>query len=178
MTRIEEGDLLFEFGDKWRVLKLDEHPDYRNKISKINKTKAVDFLAIFNNQTLYFIEVKDFRRSFIENKDRLLKGKLAIELAQKVRDSIACIIGSYRTSNTPENWDLYAKLLCHQKKQIKVVLWLELDLPNNPSMTQKFMASINTNKFKKKLTWLTYKVLVCNTKKQALPDVKVRNLPR
>jgi len=30
ITHIEESYLVFEFGDKWRVFKLDEHPELRN----------------------------------------------------------------------------------------------------------------------------------------------------
>jgi hypothetical protein len=76
MTRIEEGYLAFEFGERWRVLKLDEHQYYRKHIGKIDETKAVDFVGIFDDKKLYFIEVKDFRGYRIENKDRFLRGKL------------------------------------------------------------------------------------------------------
>ncbi|MDM8562499.1 hypothetical protein QUF54_04015 [Candidatus Marithioploca araucensis] len=76
MTRIEEGYLAFEFGDRWRVFKLDEHRDYRERIGKLGGSKAIDFLGILDNQALYFIEVKDFREHRIENKTRFLKGKL------------------------------------------------------------------------------------------------------
>ncbi|HAI70223.1 MAG TPA: hypothetical protein DCM38_12410 [Gammaproteobacteria bacterium] len=197
MTRIVEGYLVFEFGEKWRVFKLDEHRDYREHIGKIDETKAVDFVGIFDNKILYFIEIKDFRGHRIENKERLLKGNLPtcqlvngecqfdkgrlslpIELAQKVRDSIACIIGSCRTSSEPEEWLPYAKWLCHQDREIKVILWLEHDLPDYPLLRKKVMASISTKIFKQKLRWLTAKVLVCSSDNQGLPDVKVRNLHR
>jgi len=197
MTRIEEGYLVFEFSEKWQVFKLDEHPDYREKIGKIDETKAVDFVGIFNNETLYFIEIKDFRGYRIENKERLLKSQLPscqlvndecqfdkgslslpIELAQKVRDSIACIIASCRTSSEPKDWFPYANLLCQKKREIKVVLWLEQDLPPFPLLRKKARASINTKIFKQKLRWLTSKVLVCSCDKQGLPDVKVSNLCR
>jgi len=174
---------------------LDEHRDYRKHIGKLDGTKAVDFVGLYDNEVLYFIEVKDFRGHRIENKERLLKGKLPscqlvngecqfdkgclslpIELAQKVRDSIACIIGSCRTSSEPEVWLPYANCLCHQK--IKVILWLEHDLPDYPLLRKKAMASISTKIFKQKLKWLTAKVLVCSSDKQGLPDVKVSNLHR
>jgi hypothetical protein len=154
MTRIEEGDLVFEFGEKWQVFKLDEHRDYRERIAKIDETKAVDFVGIFNHEILYLIEVKDFRGHRIENIDRLFKAKLPscqlvngecqldkgnlwlpIELAQKVRDSIACIIGNSHTSSEAQTWQPYAKLICNQK--IKVILWLEQDLPTNPIEKKK-----------------------------------------
>lgn len=197
MTRFEEGYLAFEFGEKWRVLKLDEHRDYRKQIGKLEETKAVDFIGIFENKELYFIEVKDFRGHRIENKDRFLKGKLpecqliegecqllkgelplSVEFAQKVRDSVASIIAAYRTSNEPDDWTPYATLLCNKKISIKIVLWLEHDLPPHLALRRKAMESVSANLFKPKLKWLTRHVFVYNSKKFDLPDVKVNNLPR
>lgn len=180
MTRIEEGYLDFKFGDKWRVLKFDEHPDYENVSGIVNGTKGVDFVGIFNEKTLYFIEVKDFRGDRIQNKDRISKGELLIEVAQKVRDSIACIIASSRTSNKENNLLPYAKFLCNHQKDIRVILWLEQDFPNNIFNEQRTIKSINSKTLKQKLKWLTSKVLVCsiNSNKECLPDVKVSNLPR
>jgi len=66
MTRIEEGDLAFDFGDRWRVFKLDEHRDYRERVGKLEGTKAVDFLGVLDERELYLIEVKDFRGHRIE----------------------------------------------------------------------------------------------------------------
>ena len=65
------------------------------------------FLGIWNKSELYLIEVKDFRHHRIETRDRLLKGELAAEVAQKVRDSLSCIIGAYRTSENPDHWKPY-----------------------------------------------------------------------
>ncbi|KHD07682.1 hypothetical protein PN36_03325 [Candidatus Thiomargarita nelsonii] len=189
MTRIEEGSLAFEFGERWCVFKLDEHRDYRGRIGKLSETKAVDFIGILDDKTLYFIEVKDFRSHRIANKDRLLKGKLPecqlikgelplpIELAQKVRDSVACIIGAYHSSSFPAHWAPYAKLLCHKDKQIKVILWLERDLPSHPSLIKKTRAFLKANVFKQQLRWLTSHVRVESMDEQRLPDVKVSQLP-
>ncbi|MFC1974895.1 hypothetical protein ACFLXQ_00685 [Chloroflexota bacterium] len=179
MTRIEEGYLAFEFGQRWNVTKLDEHRDYRERIEKLEGTKAVDFVGILDKRDLYLIEVKDFRGHRIKNKDRLLKGKLPIEVAQKVRDSLACIIGAYHTSNEPEYWQSHVKLLCDRHRNIKVVLWLENDpLPSHRPLRQKTRASIRGKVFKRKLVWLTSHVLVCGKDRGALPDVTVNNLPR
>jgi hypothetical protein len=115
MTQFKESRLLFEFGDRWCVFKLDEHRDYRERIGKLDETKAVDFLGILDDKELYFIEVKNYRGDRIESKDKLLKGELQQELAQKVRDSVACIIGAYCTSSEPEHWAPYAKLLCNKR---------------------------------------------------------------
>lgn len=179
MPHIEEGFLAFDFSDSWRILKLDEHRDYRERIARLEGTKAVDFLSILDEQELYLIEVKDFRGHKIETRDRLLTGELSIEVAQKVRDSLACIIGAFRTSSEPEFWQPYATLLCNRGRTIKIVLWLENDLPPpHLRLRQKFMASISGNVFKQKLTWLTSRVLVCGSDKQGLPNLVVSNLPR
>ena len=180
MPRFEEGSLAFDFDDEWRILKLDEHRDYRQQIERlVEGTKAVDFLGILNERELYLIEVKDFRGHRIETRDRLLKGELPIEVAQKVRDSLACIIGAFRTSSEPEFWQPYAMLLCNRDSTIKIALWLENDLPPpHPRLRQKARASISSNVFKQKLTWLTSRVLVCGSDKQDLPNVVVSNLPR
>jgi hypothetical protein len=149
-----------------------------------------------DDKALYFIEVKDFRGHRIENKDRLLKGKLpecqliegechlikgelplAIELAQKVRDSVVCIIGAYHSSSFPAHWAPYAKFLCHKNKEIKVILWLERDLPSHPSLIKKTRAFLKANVFKQKLRWLTSQVRVESIDDQRLPDVKVSKLP-
>jgi hypothetical protein len=68
------------------------------------------------------------------------------------------------------------RVICSQK--IKVILWLEQDLPDNPFDRKKVELSIRIKRFKQKLSWLTYNVLVCSSDKQCLPDVKVSNLSK
>lgn len=174
----EEQNLRFEFGKQWRVLKLDDHPDYRDRIAKLDGTKSVDFLGIFNERVFYFIEVKDFRGHRIENKDRLQDGLLADEVGQKVRDSLACVISAHRNSAQQELWKKFVDLICNRQKDIKVIIWLEQDLPAHPIQQRKVLASISSIKFKAKLAWLTRYVLVSSLDNNILPDVKVVNLPR
>ncbi len=173
---LEEGGLVFEFSDPWNVLKLDEHSDYRERIAKLEGTKAVDFLGILD-EALYLIEVKDFRGHRIENKDRLTSGELSIEIGQKVRDSLACVVGAYRTSSAPETWTPFVRILSDKLKAVKVVLWVEHDLPDHHLARRKAKASVETQVFKKKLNWLTSQVLVCNLAANTLSGVQVRNLP-
>ncbi len=177
MTRIEEGGLAFEFGECWDVFKLDDHRDYRKGIAKIQDSKAVDFLGIFNDSELYFIEVKDFRGYRIENRDRISSGQLAVEVARKVKDSLACIIGAFHGSSNSEYWRPYMNLLCVADSQIKIALWLEEDLPPaHPRLRQKAMASTRTKVFKQKLGWLTKRVLVCGGGRRNLPDSRVSSV--
>jgi hypothetical protein len=172
MTRFEEESLAFDFGERWQVTKYDATEDYRHRLEIINGTKAVDFVGVLDGRKLYLIEVKDFRTFRIENKTRLQSG----ELAQKVRDSVAGLIGFYRTK--PETWQHYGELLRNINKPVKVVLWLEHDLPAHPIQRKKALASVQANLFKQKLTWLTSRVLVCSLEREGLIDVTVSNLSR
>ncbi len=178
MKRIEEEYLAFDFGERWKVFKFDEHRDYQRMKDTLEGTKAIDFLGILDNKDLYMIEVKDFRQHRIETRDRLLTGELATELAQKVRDSLACITGAYRTSSDPEHWRDYAEFICNNRRIIKVVLWLEHDLPPHPYQRRKVMASIGVKVFKQKLKWLTSHVLVCGSNWQDLPGAEVSNITK
>lgn len=174
-TEIREQNLLFTFRDSWLVVKLDDHRDYRNGLGKLAGSKAVDFLGIHQNQ-LYFIEAKDFRGHRIENQERLRSGQLTTEIGQKVRDSVACIVAAYRQSGNSE-WQPYLKILRDQRKLVKVVVWLEYDLPADPYTRKKDRASIATKEFKKKLRWLTTTVLVANMAGNPIPDLDVTNQP-
>lgn len=175
---LEEGSLRFEFGERWSVLKLDDHHDYRQRIEKLNGTKAVDFLGALDKESLYFIEVKDFCGHRVENKERLQDGELANEIGQKVRDSLACIIGAYRASNTASEWRQFANLLHDKRKHVIVVVWLEYDLPTHPTMRRKALASIGVNIFKAKLAWLTPRVVVARATEPTIADLQVHYLKK
>ena len=100
MTRtIKEGFLRFHFDESWIVIKYDDHKDYRERIGRLPDIKAVDFAAIHDVVFLFFIEVKDFRGYRIQNRHRILDGELAVEVAQKVRDSVAGIVNCSCTSS-------------------------------------------------------------------------------
>ncbi|MGC1376523.1 MAG: hypothetical protein WA821_09875 [Anaerolineales bacterium] len=170
-------DQHFSFDDtKWVVLKYDDETAYRERIHKLSGTAAVDFVGAHSGN-LYLIEVKDFREYRIENQKRLTSGELAIESGQKVRDTIAGIIGAYRTSDS-QKWDGFAKTLIAINKVVKVVVWVEYDLPSYDKARKKVLAFIQTNVYKQKLSWLTSQVLIANQANNAVPDLVVRNLPR
>lgn len=175
-TVFEENFLRFEFGEAWQVIQLDDHPSYRNGIEKLDETKAIDFLGVHDN-TLYLVEVKDFRNYRIQNQRRLTDGELAIELGQKVRDSIACIIGSARNPTHAELFAGFSGKL-GGNAVVKVILWLEHDLPNYTPARTRVRASIQSDVFKKKLKWFHSHVLVANLTNIQIPDTRVSNLSR
>jgi hypothetical protein len=171
-----EGNQQFDFDDgTWVVLKYDEETAFRERIGKLQETKGVDFIGI-HDRNIYLMEVKDFRNHRIENQHRLLNEELPIEIGQKVRDTVAGIIGAYRTSD-PNKWEIFAKTLTTASKVIRVVVWLEYDLPTHNNARAKVKASVNTNIYKKRLNWLTSQVLVTSQVNNNIPNLSVSNLP-
>ncbi len=166
---LQEDNLLFKFSDKhWScVLKYDERDERRRPIlSEYRKlhdstgAKAVDFMGILEQRFLVLLEIKDFRSHETENKVRVISGELSTEIATKVRDTIAAIVGANRTSETKESdcFKQYFSLLASLKKEIYVILWCEGEF------SKQFKAA-NYNQIKElkeKLSWLTKKVYVSN----------------
>jgi hypothetical protein len=172
----EEGRLRFEFDDSWFVVKYDNHPDYR-KIERLDGTKAVDFIAINRDSVLFLIEVKDIRGHRIENRDRLRTAELAIEVGQKVRDTLAGIVGAHHRGKR-EAWERVVVRLTSQEPSVRVLLWLEQDLPSKPTGRRSNEFSLLINALKGRLDWLTSKVLVASQSVGSAPEgMKVTNLP-
>lgn len=118
---ITEGLLTFKFPHNWQITKYDEWTFYRNQLLKIKDgLKALDILAIDENQTLWLIEVKDYR----QNK-RTKPIDLADEIALKVLDTLVSLLpAKFSTlSNEPSEKE-FAKLAL-QIKEIRIVLHLE-----------------------------------------------------
>ncbi len=167
-----ESDLSFDFLDAaWTdVMQYDVEKDYVDKIQKeLKGTKAIDFLGIFNKNTLVLMEVKNFRGHRIENKPRLENGDnpLEVEVALKIRDTLAGIVGAARNStHKKEIWRKYFHFISNFEKRIECVLWLEEDLDSRPShiveKRKKAQGGTLTQQLKKRLTWFTpYVIVAC-----------------
>lgn len=64
MSHFEEGFLAFEFGERWHVFKFDEHYDYRERMEKLDETKAVDFAGILDGRELHLVVGARFTFAF------------------------------------------------------------------------------------------------------------------
>lgn len=181
MACFEEGHQRFVFKDQeWTVEKYDAHNDYRSKIANLQGTKAVDFVALHKGDEgdLYWIEVKDFRGYRIQNKPRLSGGELALEVAEKVRDSIAGVVGAYCTSSNWQTWQPFVQAVWRRKCRTRVLLWLEEDNMPRPSERRCNSAQVLMQQIKEKLGWLTPRILVANNTTGKCPDgVEVTDLP-
>lgn len=175
MKKFQEGKVVFIFDETWECEKWDDSRSYAEGIGKLQGATAVDFLGI-QDHNLYLIEVKDFRGHRIENKARQEQA-LPTEIACKVRDTIAGVIGTSLTRKDDE-------LACHcahilgergDADKIRVIAWIIEDdlLPAK----DKIRASVRGKLIKTRLRWLTSKVKESNPLVHPLlTGVTVRNL--
>jgi hypothetical protein len=170
MTTIPEGNLTFKFDDTWNIVIDYDKPgtsDYARYFQN-DKVTAVDFVAgktSTDNKQIVFIEVKNMRghEARIENVEKFKNDAeiLTKTIAKNVRDTFyGIIIGCRKTiaSNNSE-WKKINETLIDESSNIKVIFWLEADLPVIP--TAPSLHSIN-QKLKNKLSKLTSSVLVSN----------------
>lgn len=196
MTIIVEERLVFEFGPSWEVVKYDEHPVHKRGIGDLQGqivcdrcsgkmicegcgrelgrgTKAVDILGSHEG-TLHFIEIKDFRGHRIENRRRLHDGDLAVEVALKVRDTLAGLVGTIHARD-PEEWRVWATSMF--KRKPKVFLWIEQDLAADEDRRRGRPPLPLVDMLDKKLRWLGPHVMVGDRRTpRPLPDLTVNNL--
>ncbi|MCU0346322.1 MAG: hypothetical protein MUC59_05245 [Saprospiraceae bacterium] len=173
-----ENGLVFEFNDDhWAgLLHFDLTNDYKHAKDALPGTKGVDFTGVLGNQTLVFIEAKNFRGHRIESKPRLENGEdpIWLEAAQKMRDSISVVVGSARNStHLKVVWQRYLEYFGKENKYIHFVLWLEQDMPpNNASAKRKWEKNEieNRRSLKRCLRWLTNKVDIASIQNNPFPD--------
>ena len=155
-----ESRLRFEFREvEWNALvKYDDETDYQKLKNNVPKTKAVDFVGI-SNENLYLIEVKNYRGHRIASKPKI--EEIDIILAQKVRDTLAGMVGGVR--NSTHRQELWAKHLAHlaeKGKKLQVILWMEED--SRVPARLKVSAGTLTKQLKKRMSWLSCQVIVAN----------------
>jgi hypothetical protein len=173
-----EGLVSFEFDEGWEVIeKWDECSAHTEGVGKLSGSKAVDFVGVHRGQ-LYLIEVKDFRGSFIENKERQVE-ELPLEIGQKVRDSLAGLVGRHQRDCGPAWIDPLVRCLLERKRPVWVVAWLaeEDRRPSQPDRKREQWRATRLDRLKQKLSWLTRHVEVASPFESRVPGVVVRNLP-
>lgn len=178
-TPLPEQFQLFTFDDSWSVFCYDsEGAGYHEIRDSVTGSKSCDFVGI-RNRTGYLIEVKDFRGYRIQNKARISDGELAVEVAQKVRDTLAGIVSGVRRGDTQRPWnELLLQCLGKADGQITIVLSLEDDAASSPLRWKQRLNTLS-DQIKAKLNWLRVRVSVVSpqTNPGSIPGVAVINLP-
>ncbi len=187
---LEEGNLRFTFSDDWQVVKLDEHHFFRARLQPLQLTRAVDFLGLYRERDLYFIEAKDFRGSDValKNREKMCEGDtLRLKMARKVKDSVACVSGAGRVYQE-QFWTGCARTLANRHLAVRVVFWFEFDLGRRGhgrdrawiSQELKTRALARQGELRGHLLWLTKDVIVTNQVigGKAIPGLTVEDIGR
>jgi hypothetical protein len=149
-----EGSLELRFDDPWIQLKWDDCPAYRKGIEKLQNTKSVDYLARLKKRRLRLVEIKDFVGHQRDNQSRVGEN-LAQEVAEKVRDTLAGLVGARRSFPDEIEWKTWLELLS-DGVNLDVVLWLEEEsFPKTTYGKRRKAARLALKqKLKAKLSWL------------------------
>jgi hypothetical protein len=178
-----EGDLVFDFDQRWTVVKWDEHPAYRGHgaLGRAQGARAVDFVALLDGSSLWLIEVGDVRgrkrRISNRNARRSSSEPLEVELGTKGRDTLAGLTWAHQRSK--ESSELLGHLRVAWEKapasRIRVVSWLE-GVDAAQALALKEGAE-------RRLGWLNPRCVVTNSDLRAstegsFPSVRVAFAPR
>lgn len=157
MSDFIESNINFSFNSSWSVVKFDGHQAHKKVEKRLKPTKAVDFLGIYNNAQLFFVEVKNYRghtgdgttQEVLQRDGEELMHRIAI----KIRDTIASSTASSRFStNDKDFFTQVNQLLLDDSKKMVIIACIEYDAKNEKE--RKVQMSIWQQKLKQKLSWL------------------------
>jgi hypothetical protein len=160
MIKLEEKPWSFEFDDetpywKW-VLYADENIDFIKVKSTIKGTRSCDFIGIYLGNAV-LLEVKYYADDAVlpNNTNEIINS-----LAQKVRDSLSCIVGGSRNS-TNNKMLLNEWIEKGRKTENKLYAVFFIDFPKSwPPLKIKATKGIFLKTLKQKLNWLTGNVIL------------------
>ena len=118
------GNLTFVFPATWHIEKYDDWSFYRNRFCRIQGAKAVDLLAISPDNTVFLIEVKDYRS---HRRTKMIS--LADEVTQKVLATLAAMLPCRVNGDEAQETAFAARVL--NANSLKIILHLEQ--PSKPS---------------------------------------------
>lgn len=187
----EEGRQAFTFSDEWNVFRYDREPQHRRmmavsgefpdsegtSITKVS-SRAVDFLGT-TSSTIWFIEVKDFRQNPGSNRVRWRDGDLALEVATKVRDSLAGLMAGVHADDR-SRWLPFAQTFLGDGRAVHVLLIVETDPLPGLVERKKHECDVIKGHLKRKLKWLLPKVHVVTPglfSPSEVPGLRIENLP-
>lgn len=120
MPTVTEGRLQLEFPSGWTVEKYDDWGFYRNQFEKCCMgNKAMDFLALDSANTLWLIELKDYRQHRRQKPIPLWE-----EVALKARDTLAGLVATKNISSQYPTEAAFSQR-CISAPKVRVILHLE-----------------------------------------------------
>jgi hypothetical protein len=122
MPVLREGDQEIQIPSTWQVVKLDEHPYYRQASGKYS-LKSMDYLILDPTWGVYLVELKDYDDISLNAAD---KEELATTLDQKAADTKTLIrsIAHMHMRKPYYRW-LWAVPLLRSLLPQRSTVWLE-----------------------------------------------------
>jgi hypothetical protein len=165
MHVFRERGLELRFPAASRVLRWDADAAYRDGLRRRAGTKAVDFCVVTPSDEPVLLEVSDLRGHRIENKRHVGSGGLALEMAQKVRDTIAGLVWACeRDLTTFERYERLVSRFVNRHAKLDVILWLEEDRPCDPASADALRSAIHG----RLRAWLNARVVVTSRQLERL----------
>ena len=183
---LHESDLVFAFDDAiWQIKKYDDHPYYK-KFSGVG-LKGVDFIGLYKQKKVVFIEVKNFRAKHPTREEPfkvLTETKTFINhIGDKLEDTFRAVTAinayfkkkwwyrfflkweSYLSSQRflGKDWLFWHQVyqLAQQKDKIEFVLWLEIE-ERISEKGKKDLSNHIDNMLEKQLSEFTNEVIVAS----------------
>lgn len=157
MPTFREQNLELRFSDEARVLHWDADDAYKRGLRRCQGTKAVDFCLLTPTREPVLLEVSDLRGHRIENKQHLTGGGMAVEVAEKVRDSLAGMTRACeRKLSAFEDFERFVHCFINRSSKLKIVLWLEQDRSPDVGFADALRSAIDS----RLRAWLNAHIIV------------------
>ncbi len=188
MTRFAGDGLDVEFDETWSVAeKWDETTAYRDGLEKLDGSSAVDFVAL-KDRTLFLVEAKVYmgepsaphREAIAKSREQL--AELPNKIGQKVRDTVAGLLGAYRRTEagTPQPWLKSCVDALVGTSRVHVVVWIlePASRPGEPHGKRAMRKKVRHDRIEATLEWLTSLVSVLDPARDRCPTgLSVKRLP-
>jgi hypothetical protein len=154
---MREGNLDFDFGRSWKVLKYDENGGfYKTKMAaNVEPTKAVDFLCIpQNQQPLLLMEAKDFSLG-VPHREKFDHVPMAVAI--KARDTVAGLVGGSHCASDGSERAFFTESRRKLNSPPRVVFFFsDLGTPLRREPRRALQArDVLLKQLKRHLSWLT-----------------------
>ncbi|MFA7173538.1 MAG: hypothetical protein WC340_09015 [Kiritimatiellia bacterium] len=176
---MREGNLGFDFGGSWAVLKYDvDGGFYKTKIDKnVKPTKGVDFLCISQTQPLLMMEAKDFSLG-VPHREKFNNVPMAVAI--KARDTLAGIIGGSHCASAASDLAFFTSSRRKLDAPPRVVFFfsdLGTHLRREPRRAKQ-ARDVLLKQLKRHLSWLTRDVAVVGLDdyQSFVADLTIRNV--
>lgn len=159
---MREGNLDFEFGGSWTVLKYDKSGGfYKTKMAaNVEPTKAIDFLCISQNQQpLLLMEAKDFSLG-VPHREKF--DNVPMTVAIKARDTVAGIVGGSHCASDAGEQTIFRESRRKLDVPPRVIFFFsDLSTPvrRNPKRARN-QRDVLLKQLKRHLSWLTKDIVV------------------